>query len=298
LALLAVPVRLVGYLTWEIAHSVAGWERVEEILSITDVIRYGELPAATGDGGAAVTGTSVEFGYEPGVPVIGGLELDVPAGRTLALVGPTASGKSTLAQLLARLWDPDSGAIRLDGRDLRDLGRGVVPGEVAFVSQNTFLFDDTVEGNITLGLDVDQADVDEAVRLAGADTFVEDLPNGYDTRVGERGATLSGGQQQRIALARALVRRPRLLVLDDATSAVDPSVEADILRGLKHADLPSTVLVVAYRRSSIVLADEVIYIEGGRIAAHGTHGELMRNQPGYVALLTAYEDDAATTRSR
>ena len=166
-------------------------------------------------------------------------------------------------------------------------------GEVAFVSQESFLFDDTVEGNITLGLDIDRSAVVEAARLAGVGTFIDELDYGYDTRIGERGMTLSGGQRQRIALARALVRRPRVLVLDDATSAVDPSVETAILRGLRRSELPSTVIIVAYRRSSIALADEVVYLESGRVVAQGSHETLMATTPGYARLLNAYDEDQA-----
>jgi ABC-type multidrug transport system fused ATPase/permease subunit len=199
--------------------------------------------------------------------------------------------------LLARLWDPTSGSIRLDGRDLREFAPAELPLEVAFVSQEAFLFGDTVAGNITLGAPVPMLEVEAAAALAGATDFISSLPQGYGTLLGERGMSLSGGQRQRIALARAVARRPRLLILDDATSAVDPSVEAEILRGLSREELPSTVVVVAYRKSAILLADEVIYMEAGRVADYGTHDELMVRTPGYRRLLQAYEEDALA-RSR
>jgi ATP-binding cassette, subfamily B, bacterial len=213
----------------------------------------------------------------------------VPPGRTVALVGATGSGKSTIASLLVRLHDPDAGTVEFAGQDVRDLARDQLADHAVIVFQDAFLFDDTVRENITLGLDVDDAEVEAAAQLARADGFIRELEHGYDTRVGERGSTLSGGQRQRIALARALVRRPRLLVLDDATSAVDPSVEADILRGLADAALPATVVLVAYRRGSIALADEVVFVAHGRVAARGRHEDLLASVPAYAHLVTAYE---------
>ena len=246
--------------------------------------------AARGPTGARVESSGVSFSYEGGDLVLEDVHFDIPAGKTVAVVGPTGSGKSTLVTLLARLWDPDTGVVHLDGRDLRDFARSALPGEVAFVGQDVFLFDDTVTGNIAFGIDVLQDEVEAAARLAGAHQFILDLPEGYDTQLGERGTTLSGGQRQRIALARALARKPRLLILDDATSAVDPSVETRILETLKTADLPSTIVIVAYRRSSIMLADEVLFIDEGRVVAHGSHQELM-DISAYADLLLAYEQD-------
>jgi ABC-type multidrug transport system fused ATPase/permease subunit len=178
--------------------------------------------------------------------------------------------------------------VLLDRVDVRRLREGALSDQAAFVAQGTFLFDDTVRGNVTLGGDFSDDEVWTALRVAAADEFVAALPGGLDTRVGERGATLSGGQRQRLALARAVVRRPRLLVMDDATSAVDPSVEARILDALRASDQPTTVVVIAYRQATIGLADEVVWIEHGRVVARGSHDELLAAVPGYAALVRAY----------
>ncbi len=305
LSLLTVPTRLIGYLVWDSARSVAGWRRVRRVLDVDDRLGHGDLTlpgASIGEGahgaarddGASIRVEGVGFAYETGMPVLDGIDLELAPGRTYAVVGPTGSGKSTLARLLARLWDPDEGRILIDGIDLRALAPGVVPAQVAYVPQEPFLFDDTVQGNVTLGDDrIDDATVLRAVRLARLDEVVAGLPDGLATRIGERGATLSGGQQQRLGLARALARRPRLIVLDDATSAIDAEVEAEILAGLRDAELGATVVMVAARTSTISLADEVVHLQAGRVSDRGTHRELVARSPSYAALVEAYARDAA-----
>ena len=296
LSLLTFPIQLIAFVLFDLAAAIPGWNRVEAVLSADETVDFGDEVARPGAGAAPIASEAVGFSYDPREIVLSDVVVDIPAGRTVAVVGPTGSGKTTLTLLLARLWDPGTGAIRLEGRDLRSFARFELSREVAFVAQSAFLFDDTVVGNITMGADIPEDRVMEAARLAGAHEFVAALPDGYRTRVGERGASLSGGQRQRIALARALARRPRVLILDDATSAVDPSVEAEILRGLRRAELPSTIVIVAYRPSSIRLADEVVFVAEGRVMAQGSHAELLRTQKGYARLVQAYEAESAARR--
>ncbi|MGK5672228.1 ABC transporter ATP-binding protein [Micromonospora sp. URMC 106] len=299
---LAFPVRAIGWVLAELPRSVAGWDRVRRVLDATGEMAYGDTTLDPDDPRpATLTFAGVRFGYEPaeahlpGTEVLGEVSFTVPAGKTVALVGPTGAGKSTIAALAVRLVDPRAGTVCLDGVDVRRLTAASLAGTAALVAQVPFVFDDTVRANITLDRPgIGDDDVWAALRLAEADGFVAALPDGLDTRVGERGTSLSGGQRQRLTLARALAGRPRLLVLDDATSAVDPRVEAAILAGLRSsAGEPgapaASILVVAYRQATIALADEVVYLEQGRVVARGTHAELLATVPGYADLVTAYE---------
>jgi ATP-binding cassette, subfamily B, bacterial len=287
--LLALPIRAIGWVLADLPRALAGFDRVTPVLEATGETPYGPDAATRGTGGAVVGVDGVDFAFaDAAAPTLRGVTFDVRAGTTVAVVGPTGSGKSTLAGLLVRLVDPADGTVLLDGVDVRSLREGEVSGQVAFVAQGTFLFDDTVRGNVTLDEPFGDDEVWAALRVAAADEFVAALPEGLDTRVGERGATLSGGQRQRLALARAVVRRPRLLVLDDATSAVDPAVEARILDALRASDRPSTVVVIAYRQATISLADEVVWLEQGQVLARGSHEQLLDEVPGYAALVRAY----------
>jgi ATP-binding cassette, subfamily B, bacterial len=286
---LAFPVRAIGWVVGELPRSVAGWDRVQAVLSSTGDLTYGSV-SPPGSGPATLRFSSVSFAYGDGPLVLHDVSFTVPAGLTVALVGSTGSGKSTIASLAVRLVDPVAGQVSLDGTGLPDLSAAALATSVGLVPQIPFVFDDTVRGNVSLGRDgVDDAAVQSALRLAEAERFVAGLPGGLDTELGERGTSLSGGQRQRITLARALAGRPRLLVLDDATSAVDPRVEAAILNALRSGDAGASILVVAYRRATIALADLVVYLEQGKVVATGTHAELLATHPGYVELVTAYE---------
>ncbi|MFV2101112.1 ABC transporter ATP-binding protein [Micromonospora sp. LOL_024] len=296
---LAFPVRAIGWVLAELPRSVAGWDRVRRVLDATGEMPYGDTRLDSAGGPATLSFTDVGFAYDPaeahlsGAEVLGEVTFSVGAGRIVALVGPTGAGKSTIATLAVRLVDPRSGTVGLDGVDVRELAADSLAGTAALVAQVPFVFDDTVRANVSLDRPgIDDEAVWAALRLAEADGFVAALPAGLDTMVGERGTSLSGGQRQRLTLARALAGRPRLLVLDDATSAVDPRVEAAILAGLRSSATggpAASILVVAYRRATIALADEVIYLEHGRVVARGTHAALLATVPGYTNLVTAYE---------
>jgi ATP-binding cassette subfamily B protein len=300
LTIVSFPIRSIGWVLGEFPRSVVGFGRVDAVLRTEGGLDFGDVAAPLGAtdrevGGARLEVDDLAFSHEPGRRLLEHLSFEVEPGRTVAIVGETASGKSTLTTLLTRLVDPDEGSVRVDGVDLRELRRGALAEIAAVVPQTAFLFDDTVRGNVTLGADVSDEQVWAALRTAQADGFVAALPEGLSTRLGERGASLSGGQRQRISLARALVRRPRLLVLDDATSAVDPEVEARILAALRDGDESgSTLVVVAYRKATIGLADEVLHLDGGRIVDRGTHTELLGRSPGYASLVNAYEQVEAT----
>ncbi len=290
-SLLAFPMRVVGFFLQEMPRAVVSIERIDRVLATTlaPTSDAGELLPS---GPLGVTFEHVSYAYEPGVPVLSDLTFDIAPGEVVAVVGATGAGKTTLCDLITRLADPDSGTVRVGEVDTKSIEPNVLRASVAMVFQETFLFAESIADNITLGMEYPAEEVGAAARIARADEFVLALPQQYDTVVGERGVTLSGGQRQRIALARALVRRPRVLILDDATAAVDPVVEAEILAGLRDA-LDTTTLVVAHRASTIELADRVLFIDGGRLAGLGSHQDLLRSEPAYARIVRAYESGSA-----
>lgn len=284
-SILAFPMRVFGFFLQELPRAVVSVDRVDGVLAEADSQAMpgvgARLPAAQ----PALSVRDVHYAYD-GQEVLRGVTFDVASEETVALVGATGSGKSTLLRLLVRLDDPERGRIELGGVALDELDPAELRAVTALVFQESFLFASSLRENIAPGGEGDGL-VREAARVAQVERFVPELPHGWDTVVGERGVTLSGGQRQRVALARALARRPKLLLLDDATSAVDPSVEAAILDGIRGQG-PTSLLIVAHRLSTIRLADRVVFLDGGRVVAEGTHDELL-SLPEYQAIVAAYE---------
>ncbi len=276
LALLVLPLRQLGMWIGQAQRATASGERIFAVIDepeeIGDAPDAHELPA--GDGRVVFRG--VTFGYDPDRPVLHDVELELEAGKTVALIGHTGSGKTTLASLVPRFYDVQVGSVEIDGADVRELTLTSLRREIGVIAQDPFLFSASVRENIAFGRpDADDDEIEHAARLAQAHEFVAALPDGYDTVIGERGITLSGGQRQRIAIARALVVDPRILILDDATASVDATTEARIREGLQEAMRDRTTIIIAHRLSTIALADEIVVLDDGRVSARGTHDQLI-----------------------
>ena len=291
ITMLIWPLRNIGMTVAMAQRSAVALMRVNEVLStpsaVTDPAVPRELPA--GDRVGALDFDHVRFSYEGSEPVLDDFSISIPAGHAVALVGGTGSGKSTVVRLLTRFHDVENGSIRIDGVDVRDLALHDLRSAVGIVFEDTFLFNDTVSANIAFARPDASANlVEAAARLAGAHDFILRLPDGYDTILGERGYSLSGGQRQRVAIARAIVSDPRILVLDDATSAVDPSKEHEIREAMATVMSGRTTIVIAHRPGTIALADTVVLLDGGRAAAVGTHEELLATNDRYRQVLAAW----------
>jgi ATP-binding cassette subfamily B protein len=294
------PLRTIGMTVAFGQRAAAALERIDDVLGTTPLIVDGDRGTPPPPAAGAVTFTDVTFGYEPTEPVLEGFTIDISPGTSVAIVGGTGSGKSTIARLLVRFYDPQEGSIALDGVDLRDRGVHDVRRSVGLVFEDTLLFHDTVAANIAFAHpDADETSIRRAAELAGAADFIEELPDGYDTVLGERGFSLSGGQRQRIAIARAVVSDPSVLILDDATSAVDPSKEHEIRAAMRTVMEGRTTIVIAHRPGTIAMADRVVLVGDGRVLADGTHDDLLVTDQRYRDVLAAAgaSTDAPSTDS-
>ncbi len=278
--MLVMPLRMLGMWIGQMQRATASGERIFEVMDEAEEIteKPGAVELPPGEG--RIRFEHLSFEYAPGRPVLEDVDLELEPGRTVALIGHTGSGKTTLASLIPRFYDATTGRVTVDGADVRDLKLTSLRRKIGIVAQDPFLFSETVFENIAFGAPgATPDDVERAARLAQAHEFIEDLPAGYDTVIGERGITLSGGQRQRLAIARALVMDPRILILDDATASVDATTEAKIRLGLREAMKDRTTIIIAHRLSTIALADELVVLDGGRIAGRGTDAELLRTNP-------------------
>ena len=294
LTLLVWPLRNVGMIIALGQRAASALVRIHEVLSteseITDPAVARDLPSQNGKQLGAVKFDRVQFGYDPDQPVLRNFNLDIAPGESIAIVGATASGKSTVARLLLRFYDTNHGHVFLDGVDVRKLKLRELRQQIGVVFEDTVLFNDSVTANISFAKpNAAQADLEKAAKLAGAHDFILQLPGGYDTVIGERGFSLSGGQRQRIAIARAIISDPRVLVLDDATSAVDPSKEGEIRDAMRTVMSGRTTIVIAHRPGTIALASRVVFIDGQTVAAIGKHEELVATNARYREVLASMQ---------
>ena len=302
LTLLVWPLRNIGMIVALGQRAASALVRIHEVLStssqIVEPANPKSLPSGAGTQYGAVKFEHVQFGYDPTRPVLNNFNLAIAPGESIAVVGATGSGKSTVARLLLRFYDTDSGHVFLDGVDVRKLKLQELRQQIGVVFEDTVLFNDSVKANISFAKpNAAQADLERAAKLAGAHEFILQLPNGYDTVIGERGFSLSGGQRQRIAIARAIISDPRVLVLDDATSAVDPSKEGEIRDAMRTVMSGRTTIVIAHRPGTIALAQRVVFIDGSTIAAIGTHDELVATNTRYREVLANMEQKKTADRA-
>jgi ATP-binding cassette subfamily B protein len=295
---LVFPLRMTSWVVAQVARASASAARVQEVMVAEPEIVEDASLAPLPPGSGAVSFSGVRFAYHGGRDVLGDFDLVLEGGESVALVGPTGCGKSTVARLIPRFYDVTAGRVHIDGVDVRDVRLGSLRREIGLVFEDTFLFSDTVWENLAFAAragvepgsgrstEAEAAEVERAARLAGADDFIRDLPDGYETMLGEHGFSLSGGQRQRLAIARAILADPRVLILDDATSAVDPTKEHEIRAALTEVMRGRTTLIIAHRPATIALANRVVLMdEHGRVAATGTHAHLLATSAAYRRVL-------------
>jgi ABC-type transport system involved in Fe-S cluster assembly fused permease/ATPase subunit len=282
---LYMPLNFLGMVYRELRQALTDMHAMFRLLEVNVEVADKQTARPLAVAGGRLEFDHVDFGYEPARAILRDLSFTVPAGHTVAIVGPSGAGKSTISRLLFRFYDIDRGAIRIDGQDIRDVTQASLRAAIGIVPQDTVLFNDTIYYNIAYGRpEASPAEVEEAARLAQIHNFIMAFPDGYQTRVGERGLKLSGGERQRVAIARTILKRPRLLLFDEATSALDTRTEKGIQDSLREISTGVTTLVIAHRLSTVVDADQIIVLEQGRVAEQGTHSELLGRAGIYAAM--------------
>ncbi|MEN0001335.1 MAG: ABC transporter ATP-binding protein/permease, partial [Pseudomonadota bacterium] len=296
---LAVPLNFIGFIYREIRQGLTDIEQMFDLLDVNAEVQDAPDAEPLKVQQAALSFEDVEFAYDLDRPILKGISFDVPAGKTVAIVGPSGAGKSTISRLLFRFYDVQSGAIRVDGQDVREVTQKTLRAAIGMVPQDTVLFNDTIAYNIRYGRpEATDEEVQNAAEMAQIGDFIRSLPQGFDTMVGERGLKLSGGEKQRVAIARTILKAPPTLILDEATSALDTATEQEIQHALDIVSKDRTTLVIAHRLSTVISADEIIVLQAGSIAERGTHSELIELKDGLYAQMWARQAEAIEAEAR